>query len=136
MPTINQQHSQATAPATANIRPADTHVFSLPLAEKIAVSWIERVSPAPVHLAHIVRQYRDLEFFVDTPAVATRMNLLYDQLVAAATAKGRVSVDVQIRRIEQRPNRLMKRLLDHADQMPYSERCNRAIELWQQGVRV
>lgn len=101
---------------TTKLRAAESAPRRLPLPERIVINWIERVNPAPVHLAKLVQQYRDLEFFVDTPAMADRMNAIYDRLVASVTAAG-VSPDKQLRRIQRRDE----------SRMTYQQKCDLAI---------
>ena len=96
------------------------------LAEQIAISWIDRSAVAPPYIRQDVHAYPDLDFFRDTepdPEPIDRlMNAIYDRIMAAATARCRVSVDKQVRRIERT--------------MPYQEQCNRAIARWRMGEKV
>jgi hypothetical protein len=109
-----------------------TQVYEL--AEQVVVSWVTLEVPAPRLLAETIRQFRILDAQVlrakrqDEAPLLDRQNKLYDNLMAAALEKVRVSAraEAQLRRIARRAEA----------RMTWTQKCDRAIEQFRQGVRV
>ncbi len=101
------------------------------LAESITIEWIERVAPAPASMKNVLKQYQNLVLYVgqvDDPVADRIMNRLYDSLLTAADREAHVAVRIaaQARRLERK--RESKRT--------WVERCNRAIQAYNEGIRV
>jgi hypothetical protein len=104
------------------------------IAERMVISWIERVDTPPMALADAVARYRILSAYYeleeargrDTTAIAERCNRLYDSLVESATAFH----EYQERR-SVAPDKQLRRLARKAEaRLTLREQWDRAIAEW------